>query len=166
MFFPGCTNRWTPYFFRAHLLTSFCTPIINLRSTKVNPQFFSTAYFYPYSPVGGRLSYSKRERISAFPFYLGFGRRGVPLHLSGFPCRYQQGVAATKLTTSNPYETKITMQREQLGRRTLLLRLSGFPLVSTSGVWTVRNPPPQAFPLLLYLYYTIAIRACKESFCF
>lgn len=29
------------------------------------------------------------------------------------------------------------------GRRTLLLRLSGFPLVSTFGVWTVRIPPPQ-----------------------
>ena len=30
-----------------------------------------------------------------------FGRRGVLLHLSGFPCQYQRRVAATKLTTSN-----------------------------------------------------------------
>src|SRR5699024_4907451 len=30
-----------------------------------------------------------------------FGRRGVLLHLSGFPCLYQRRVAATKLTTSN-----------------------------------------------------------------
>jgi len=29
-----------------------------------------------------------------------FGRRGVPLHLSGFPCQYHRRVVATKLTTS------------------------------------------------------------------
>ena len=31
-----------------------------------------------------------------------FGRRGVLLHLSGFPCQYRRRVAATKLTTSKP----------------------------------------------------------------
>ena len=29
-----------------------------------------------------------------------FGRRAVPLHLSGFPCPYQRRVVDTKFTTS------------------------------------------------------------------
>lgn len=43
-----------------------------------------------------------------------FGRRAVPLHLSGFPCPYQRRVVDTKFTTSKslflcPYYKSLSM---------------------------------------------------------
>lgn len=46
------------------------------------------------------------------------------------------------------------------GRRSVLLHLSGFPLVSTSGVWSPRNLPPQ-IPFLSYSKYITFRRWCK-----
>ena len=46
------------------------------------------------------------------------------------------------------------------GRRSVLLHLSGFPLVSTVGVWSLRNLPPQ-IPSLSYAKYITFRRWCK-----
>ena len=49
------------------------------------------------------------------------------------------------------------MLNQILGRRTFLLHPSEFPLVCTSGVWTVRNFPPQVFIRVKPFYYMISI---------
>ena len=38
------------------------------------------------------------------------------------------------------------------GRRSILLHLSGFPLVNTIGVWSLRNLPPQITTIIVLLF--------------
>lgn len=51
-----------------------------------------------------------------------------------------------------------------LGRRAIPLHLSELPPVSTIGVWSTRNLPPQREPFLWYFYYTLIISWCKLFF--
>ena len=55
------------------------------------------------TPKGGNLIAERAAFLQLFLSNWFFGRRGVPLHLSGCPCQYHRRVDCTKFSTSNNF---------------------------------------------------------------